>query len=227
MTEDTLRREIVKFGGLLYARGLAHGSAGNLSVRLDDGAILVTPTNSSLGSLTPERISKVSLDGDLMAGDPPSKEAFFHLAVYEERPAANAIVHLHSTYAVAVSCICHNDTVNVLPPLTAYQMMRVGPLPLVPYYRPGDRKLADAVRGLAGEHKAMLLANHGPIVSGTSLQDAVHAYEELEETAKLFFLIGNRPVSLLTCEEVSNLNEAFPASLGVAGGRLNRKPRTV
>jgi ribulose-5-phosphate 4-epimerase/fuculose-1-phosphate aldolase len=211
LNEDSLRADIVKFGALLYTRGLAHGSAGNLSVRLDDGAILVTPTNSSLGFLTPEQISKVSADGTHIGGDPPSKEAFFHLAVYDERPAAKAIVHLHSTHAVAISCLCHTDNSDVLPPLTAYQIMRIGRLPLVPYYRPGDRKLADAVRGLAGEHKAMLLANHGPIVSGKSLQDAVHAYEELEETAKLFFLVGNRPVSLLTCEAIAELNDVFPS----------------
>jgi ribulose-5-phosphate 4-epimerase/fuculose-1-phosphate aldolase len=210
LNEDGFRADIVKFGAMLYARGLAHGSAGNLSARLADGAILVTPTNSSLGFLTPEQISKVSADGTHVAGDPPSKEAFFHLAVYDERPAANAIVHLHSTHAVAVSCLCHADSSDVLPPLTAYQIMRIGRLPLVPYYRPGDRKLADAVRGLAAEHKAMLLANHGPIVSGKSLQDAVQAYEELEETAKLFFLIGDRPVSRLTCEAIADLNEAFP-----------------
>jgi ribulose-5-phosphate 4-epimerase/fuculose-1-phosphate aldolase len=211
LNEDSLRAEIVRYGALLYARGLAHGSAGNLSVRLDDGAILVTPTNSSLGFLTPEQISKVSAEGTHIAGDPPSKETFFHLAVYDERPTANAIVHLHSTHAVAVSCLCHADDSDVLPPLTAYQVMRIGRLPLVPYYRPGDRKLAEAVRGLAGDHKAMLLANHGPIVSGKSLQEAIHAYEELEETAKLFFLVGNRPVSLLTCEAIADLNEVFPS----------------
>lgn len=211
MNEDILRADIVRYGALLYTRGLAHGSAGNLSVRLDDGAILVTPTNSSLGFLKPEQISKVSAEGTHIAGDPPSKEAFFHLAVYDERPAANAIVHLHSTHAVAVSCLCHKDNSDVLPPLTAYQIMRIGRLPLVPYYRPGDRKLADAVRGLAGEHKAMLLANHGPIVSGKSLQDAIHAYEELEETAKLFFLVQSRPVSLLTCEAIAELNDVFPS----------------
>lgn len=211
MNEDILRADIVRYGALLYTRGLAHGSAGNLSVRLDDGAILVTPTNSSLGFLKPEQISKVSAEGTHIAGDPPSKEAFFHLAVYDERPAANAIVHLHSTHAVAVSCLCHKDSFDVLPPLTAYQIMRIGRLPLVPYYRPGDRKLADAVRGLAGEHKAMLLANHGPIVSGKSLQDAIHAYEELEETAKLFFLVQSRPVSLLTCEAIAELNDVFPS----------------
>jgi ribulose-5-phosphate 4-epimerase/fuculose-1-phosphate aldolase len=209
--ETRLRDEIVRTGALLYARGLAHGSAGNLSVRLDDGSILVTPTNSSLGGLDPGRISKVTPDGTLLCGDPPSKEAFFHLAVYEERPAACAIVHLHSTGAVAVSCLCHADTSNVLPSLTAYQMMRVGKLPLVPFFRPGDRKLADAVRAAARDHKAMLLANHGPIVAGRTLQDAVHAYEELEETAKVFFLIGNRPSSPLTCEQIDDLQRHFPS----------------
>jgi ribulose-5-phosphate 4-epimerase/fuculose-1-phosphate aldolase len=208
--EDELRAEIVKFGALLYGRGLAHGSAGNLSVKQEDGTILVTPTNSSLGFLSPGQISKVSAEGIHLAGDPPSKEAFFHLAVYQERPEASAIVHLHSTHAVALSCLCHEDTSDVLPPLTAYQIMRIGRLPLLPYFRPGDRKLADAVRQIAGGHKAMLLANHGPIVSGKSLQDAVHAYEELEETAKLVFLIGDRPVSRLTCEAIADLNEAFP-----------------
>ena len=210
MTEAKLRADIVRFGALLYARGLAHGSAGNMSVRLDDGTILVTPTNSSLGFLTDEQISKVSGDGTHISGDKPSKEAFFHLAVYDERPEAKAVVHLHSTHAVAISCLCHDDPSNVVPPLTAYQMMRVGPLPLVPYFRPGDIKLADAVRGYAKGNRAMLLANHGPIVAGASLQDAVHAYEELEETAKIFFLIGSRPASPLTCEAILDLNTAFP-----------------
>ncbi|KQS83576.1 MULTISPECIES: 3-oxo-tetronate 4-phosphate decarboxylase [unclassified Rhizobium] len=207
--EDEARAEIVRYGALLYERRLAHGSAGNLSVRLDDGSILVTPTNCSLGALTPEQISKVSPDGILLSGDPPSKESFFHLAVYAERPQAGAIVHLHSTHAVAVSCLCHDDTSNVLPPMTAYHVMRVGKLPLLPYYRPGDRRLADAVREAAKNHHAVLLANHGPIVSAKSLGEAVSIYEELEETAKLFFLVGNRPVSLLTCDEVTELEAAF------------------
>jgi ribulose-5-phosphate 4-epimerase/fuculose-1-phosphate aldolase len=207
--EDEARDEIVRFGALLYERRLAHGSAGNLSVRLEDGSILVTPTNSSLGALSPEQISKVSPDGILLTGAPPSKEAFFHLAVYAERPQAGAIVHLHSTHAVAVSCLCHDDTSNVLPPMTAYHVMRVGKLPLLPYYRPGDRRLADAVREAAKTHHALLLANHGPIVSAKSLGEAVSIYEELEETAKLFFLVGNRPVSLLTCDAVTELESAF------------------
>jgi len=212
MSDEARRREaMVRFGAILYQRGLAHGTAGNISVRLDDGSILVTPTNSCLGFLDPARISKVSSDGTPLSGDPPSKEAFFHLAVYEERKAAQAVVHLHCTHAVAVSCLCHEDTSNVLPPLTAYHVMRIGKLPLLPYYRPGDRALAEAVRGVARDHSAMLLANHGPIVSGKSLEEAVYSSEELEETAKLFFLIGERPSRPLTCEAVEELNRVFPS----------------
>ena len=211
MSDETILRDaIARFGVILYQRGLAHGTAGNISVRLGDGSILVTPTNSCLGFLDPARISKVAGDGTLLGGDPPSKESFFHLAVYEERQSARAVVHLHCTHSVAVSCLCYEDTSNVLPPLTAYHVMRIGKLPLVPYYRPGDRNLAEAVRSVAREHSSMLLANHGPIVSGKSLEEAVYNSEELEETAKLFLLISNRPSRPLTCEAVEELNRTFP-----------------
>jgi ribulose-5-phosphate 4-epimerase/fuculose-1-phosphate aldolase len=209
--EAELREKIVRIGALLYNRQLAHGSAGNLSVRLDDGSILVTPTNSCLGFLEPERISKLSATGDLLAGDPPSKEAFFHLAVYDERPSARAVVHLHSTYSVAASCLCHKNTEDALPPLTAYHVMRVGKLPLVGYFRPGDRALAEAVRSAAKGHRSMLLANHGPIVSGASLEEAMYAYVELEETAKLFFIIGDRKASPLNAEAIAEINRVFPS----------------
>jgi ribulose-5-phosphate 4-epimerase/fuculose-1-phosphate aldolase len=210
-TEQEMREKLVRIGALLYTRQLAHGSAGNLSVRLEGGEILVTPTNSCLGFLSADRISKLSATGEQLDGDPPSKEAFFHLAVYEQRPTARAVVHLHSTYSVATSCLCHEDTADVLPPLTAYHVMRVGKLPLIPYFRPGDRALADAVRVAAREHSAMLLANHGPIVAGKSLEEAMYAYEELEETAKIFFLLKDRAISPLTWEAVAELNRVFPS----------------
>lgn len=209
--EQELREKIVRLGALLYTRKLAHGSAGNLSVRLEGGEILVTPTNSCLGFLSPDRISKISPSGELLSGDPPSKEAFFHLAMYEQRPQARAVVHLHSTYSVALSCLRQEDEGDVLPPLTAYYIMRVGKLPLLPYFRPGDRALADAVSKAAREHSAMLLANHGPIVAAKSLEDAVYAYEELEETAKIFFLLKDRPISPLTLEAISELNKLYPS----------------
>ena len=212
MSEEAgLREELVRMGGLLYTRQLAHGTAGNLSVKLEDGNILVTPTNSSLGDLDADRISKLSPAGDLISGDKPSKEYFFHLAVFDERPAARAVVHLHSTYSVAVSCLSHPQADDVIPPLTAYYVMRVGRLPLVPYFRPGDRALADEVRKVSREHRSMLLANHGPIVSAASLREAVYAYEELEETAKLHLILGDRPTSPLNAEQVADLNRAFPS----------------
>ena len=211
ISEAVARDTLVEFGRFLYSRGLAHGSAGNLSVRLGDSAMLVTPTNSCLGRLTPERISKVAVDGTHLAGDPPSKETYVHLAVYAERSAANAIVHLHCTHSVAVSCLCHESPANVLPAITAYHVMRIGKLPLVPYFRPGDKRLAAAVREVAKDHTAMLLANHGPIVAGKSIEDAVYSAEELEETAKLFFLLDGRATRFLSLEQVRELETAFPS----------------
>jgi len=208
MNEQRLREAIVERGRSLYDRGYAHGSSGNLSARIDDG-ILVTPTGSSLGRLDPARIAKVDANGVHVTGDPPSKEAFLHLAMYAERASANAIVHLHCTCAVAISCLVHADPRNVLPPLTAYHVMRVGTLPLVPYFRPGDRALAEAVRRVAAKHRAVLLANHGPVVSGKSLDDAVDSAEELEQTAKLALLLGERPVSMLTPAQIADLEIAF------------------
>jgi len=193
----------------LYERGYAHGSSGNLSVRVDDG-VLVTPTGSCLGRLDPARISRIAPDGRTLSGDPPSKEAFLHLAVYASRPSARAIVHLHCTCAVAVSCLVHDDPGNVLPPLTAYHVMRVGTLPLVPYYAPGDRALAAAVGALAASHRAVLLANHGPVVAGTSLDDAVDSAEELEQTARLSLLLTNRATAPLSAEQVAALDARFP-----------------
>ena len=210
MNEQKLREALVERGRSLFDRGYAHGSSGNLSARVDNG-ILVTPTGSSLGRLDPARIAKVDGNGVHVTGDPPSKEAFLHLAMYAERAGAHAIVHLHCTCAVAVSCLTHADPRNVLPPLTAYHVMRVGTLPLVPYFRPGDRALAEAVRRVAAKHRAVLLANHGPVVSGRSLDDAVDSAEELEQTAKLALLLGERPVSLLTPAEIADLEAAFPS----------------
>ncbi len=205
------REELVRMGRLLYTRQLAHGTAGNLSLRLAGGEVLVTPTNSSLGDLDADRISKISHEGELLSGDKPSKEHVFHLAVFEERPDARAVVHLHSTYSVAVSCLHHERTDDVLEPLTAYYVMRVGKLPLVPYFPPGDRALADEVRQVSRGHRSMLLANHGPIVSGASLREAVHAYEELEETAKVSLILGDRPTSPLDAAQVAELHRTFPS----------------
>ena len=208
MKESEIRQQMVATGESLFNRGLTAGSSGNLSVRLADGW-LITPTNASLGRLDPARISKLDSKGNLLAGDLPSKEAFLHLAMYEQRPYDNGIVHLHSTYSAAVSCMAGLPADDCLPPLTAYFVMKVNRLPLIPYYRPGDLELAEAVRKLAANHHAILLANHGPVVSGVSLEAAVYAMEELEETAKLFLLLKGQKISPLNEEQIATLKTVF------------------
>ena len=170
----------------------------------------MTPTGSSLGDLDPARLSKIGFDGRHIGGDAPTKESFLHIAMYEERPRAGAVVHLHSTHSAAVSCMADLDPKNILPPLTAYYVMRVGILPLVPYFAPGDINLAKAVKELASAHHAVMLANHGPVVAGATLEDAVYATEELEETAKLFLLLREMKTRPLTEEEVEELRRRFP-----------------
>lgn len=209
MTESQLREHICLLGKSLYERGYTHGSTGNLSVRCDDGWLL-TPTNACLGRLDPARLSKMNWDGKLLAGDAPSKESFLHLSVYEQRSKLSAIVHLHSTYSTAISVLPNVDPDAVLPPLTAYYVMRVGNLRLLPYYKPGDKTLAAAVGAAAKSHHAILLANHGPIVAGTSLDAAVDAVEELEQTAKLYLLLRGEQPRILTAEQVEELRAAYP-----------------
>jgi 3-dehydro-4-phosphotetronate decarboxylase len=207
LSESKLRDEICRLGESLFTRGLTFGSAGNISARLEDGW-LMTPTNFSLGRLDPAELSKLDANGKLVSGKPPTKETFLHRAMYSERPQAGAVVHLHSTYSVAVSALADIDEANVLPPITAYYVMRVGRLPLVGYYPPGDLALADAVQRLAGKHHAVLLANHGPVVAGSTLDTAANAIEELEETAKLFLLLRGSKIRMLTDEQVAALKPA-------------------
>lgn len=210
MNERELREQIALVGKSIFDRGLTAGSSGNISVKLPDG-MLVTPTNSCLGRLDPERISKVSQQGNVLEGDTPSKEAFLHSSMYVSRPDDQSIVHLHSTYSVAVSCLADIDHSNVLPPITAYYVMRVGTLPLVPYFPPGDEALAEAVSKAAKNAKAVLLSNHGPVISGKSLDSAANAMEELEETAKLFLMLRNENTRFLGPSEVAELRNRFPS----------------
>jgi ribulose-5-phosphate 4-epimerase/fuculose-1-phosphate aldolase len=209
MNESQLREEICRLGASIYERGLTHGSTGNVSAKCGDGWLL-TPTGSNLGRLDPARLSKLDWKGNLVSGDAPSKEAFLHLAMYEERSKNAAVVHLHSTHSVAVSVLDDVDPADVLPPLTAYYVMRIGSLPLVPYYAPGDMALAQAVRGFAGKHHALLLANHGPVVAGSSLSAAADAVEELEATAKLYLLLRHEKPRCLTQEQVAELRRKHP-----------------
>lgn len=206
LSEETrLRDEIVGVGKSLFDRLFTFGSTGNISARLSSGELLMTPTNASLGSLDPARLSKFSAEGVHVGGDKPTKEAFLHRCMYCEQRTAGAVVHLHSTHAVAVSILDGLDPEDVLPPLTAYYIMRVGRLPLVPYFPPGDAALAEAVALKARDSHAVLLANHGPVVAGKTLREAQYATEELEETAKLFLMLDGRPIRPLRPEEVSAL----------------------
>jgi ribulose-5-phosphate 4-epimerase/fuculose-1-phosphate aldolase len=192
-------------GASIFSRGLTFGSSGNISVRVAEGGWLMTPTNASLGELDPARLSRIDEDGNLLGGDAPTKEAFLHRVMYQNRSDARAVVHLHSTHSVAVSCLADVDPNDALPPITAYYVMRVGRLPLVPYFPPGDVRLAEAVRPLVSKHHAVLLANHGPVVAGTSLTAASGAIEELEETARLYLLLKGQRVRFLTPDQVQEL----------------------
>jgi ribulose-5-phosphate 4-epimerase/fuculose-1-phosphate aldolase len=210
MTDETrLRDEICRIGRSLFDRGLTAGSSGNISARLPEGGWLMTPTNASLGTLDPARLSRFDAGGRFVSGDAPTKEQFLHFAMYDERSTAGAVVHLHSPHSTAVSILRDIDPADVLPALTAYHVMRVGRLPLVPYFAPGDPDLAQAVRALAGRHHAVLLANHGPVVAGTSLADAQYATEELEQTARLYLLLQGHAIRPLTPDQIADLITRF------------------
>ena len=210
MTEARLREEVCWFGKSIFDRGLTAGSSGNISVRVD-GGFLMTPTNSCLGRLDPAALSKVDASGNTISGDKPTKEAFLHLSMYAERPTAGAIVHLHSTHSVAVSVLADTDPLNPIPPITAYYVMKIGRLALLPYYAPGDMTLANAVREVARGHHAVLLSNHGPVIAGKDLETAVYATEELEETAKLYLLLRGNKLKLLSAEQQADLERRFPS----------------
>jgi ribulose-5-phosphate 4-epimerase/fuculose-1-phosphate aldolase len=200
-----LRDTISRAGRSLHERRLTFGSSGNISVRLSDGTMLMTPTNVSLADLDPEKLSRFSAEGVHVDGDKPTKEAFLHTCMYCRRPSSNAVVHLHSTHAVAVSILADTDPADVLPPLTAYYVMRVGRLPMVPYFAPGDAALARAVDAVAADNHAILLANHGPVVAGATLAEAQYAIEELEETARLFLMLRGERLRPLTAEQADAL----------------------
>lgn len=205
MTELEQKQQMVALARSLFERGYTVGGAGNLSVRLDENRILVTPTGSSLGRLEADRLSVLDMQGNVLSGDKPSKESVFHLAMYQKNPDCQAIVHLHSTYLTALSCLENLDTENAMRAFTPYYVMRIGKLPVIPYYRPGDINIARELGERALDGKAFLLANHGVVVTGENLVDAVDNTEELEETAKLHFILQGQKVRYLTDDEVNDL----------------------
>ncbi|MBB5577610.1 MULTISPECIES: 3-oxo-tetronate 4-phosphate decarboxylase [Rhizobium] len=209
-SESKVREDIVRLSRSLYERGFSVGSAGNISAAVDDG-ILMTPTNSCLGFLDPAQISKISRGGRHVSGDKPSKEIFLHSAFYETRPETGAVVHLHSTFATALSCLDDTNPDDCIPPLTPYVVMRVGQVKLIPYIRPGDEKAGHLIRELGGRYAAVLLENHGPVVTGRDICSAVYAAEELEETAKLLVLLRGAPARFLSDANVAELKAVFAA----------------
>jgi 3-dehydro-4-phosphotetronate decarboxylase len=208
--EAKLREDICLMAKSLFDRGLTAGASGNISARLSDGRLLVTPTGSSFGRLDPARLSLFDADGMLIGGDKPTKEMPLHQAFYETRPAkTGAVVHLHSCHSVALSLLPEVDPDNMLPPLTAYSIMRLGKVKLLPYFMPGDPAMGDAIRGLAGKRSAVMLAHHGPVVAGKDLEAAVYAIEELEETAKLALLTRGANPAMLSAAEIGGLVRKF------------------
>ncbi|WP_070965628.1 aldolase [Vibrio sonorensis] len=207
MNEQKQREQLVSLAKSMFDRGYATGGAGNISVKVDDELLLTTPTGSSLGRLAAENLSLVNMDGEHLSGEKPSKEVTFHIEIYRHRPQAKAIVHLHSTYLTALSCLDNLDRRNVIKPFTPYYVMRIGKLPLVDYLNPGDKRIGAELAKLAPDYRAYLLANHGPVVTGKDLLDAVDNAEELEETAKLYFLLRGGGVSYLTEENIEILTK--------------------
>ncbi|MDG6895078.1 aldolase [Volucribacter amazonae] len=205
MKEQQQKQQMVELARSLFERGYSVGGAGNLSVRLDAQRILVTPTGSSLGRLQADRLSVLDMQGNLLEGDKPSKESVFHLAMYQTNPTCQAIVHLHSTYLTALSCLQGLNPDNAMQAFTPYYVMRVGQLPIIPYYPPGDINIARELGERANTAKAFLLANHGVVVTGSDLIDAVDNCEELEETAKLYFILQGQAIRYLSDDEVNFL----------------------
>lgn len=205
--ENALREEICDVGGSLYSRGYTVGSAGNISARLDDGW-LITPTDACLGRLDPAAISKVSLAGEWVSGDKPSKTLALHRQVYDRNPGVGGVVHTHSTHLVALTLagVWHQD--DILPPLTPYQVMKVGRIPLIPYERPGSPKVAERVAQLANSVRGVMLERLGPVVWESSVSRASYALEELEETARLWLMSNPKPAPLDQAA-LDELHEAF------------------
>ena len=208
--EARLRESICLMAKSMFDRGLTGGSSGNISARLSDGRLLVTPTGSSFGNLDPAKLSLFDQQGNFVGGDKPTKEMPLHAAFYETRAAkTGAVVHLHSCHSVALSMLPDVDPDNMLPPLTAYSIMKLGKVKLLPYFIPGDPAMGDAIRGLAGKRSAVMLANHGPVVAAKDLEAAVYAVEELEETAKLAMLTRGLKPNMLTEAQIRQIVDKF------------------
>lgn len=209
MSEISLRELICTLAKSMFDRGLTGGSTGNISARTEDGGLLVSPTGTSFGRLDPARLSRFDSTGRLIDGDQPTKEMPLHAAFYDTRSTAGAVVHLHSCHSVAWSLMPDADTDNFLPPLTPYAIMKLGKVKLLPFFRPGDPAMGDAVRGLAGKRSAVMLANHGPVVAGKDIEAACSAIEELEDTARLAMMMRGIQARKLNPAQINELVTHF------------------
>ena len=207
--ENKLRDEICDIGRLLYGRGYTVGSAGNISARLDDGW-LITPTDACLGRLDPSDIAKVNLAGEWVSGSKPSKTLALHREVYDRNPTVGGVVHTHSTHLVALTLAGVWQEDNILPPLTPYQVMKVGQIPLIGYERPGSPKVAQRVAQLANSVRGVMLERLGPVIWESSVAKAAYALEELEETARLWLMTNPKPAPLDQAS-LDELREVFGA----------------
>jgi len=205
--EQALRNEICQVGADLFIRGYTSGTAGNISARLEDGW-LITPTDACLGHLQPAHIAKVDLNGEWVSGNKPSKTLQLHRQIYDRNPEARGIVHTHSTNLVQLTLngVWQDD--SILPPLTPYQVMKVGRIPLIRYRRPGHKSVAEEVAAIANEVRGVMLERLGPVIWGATVSSASFSLEELEETARLWLSSMVKPTALSE-EAVHELCEHF------------------
>ena len=206
MENETLfRQKLVDAGQMICSAGLSRGSAGNISLLLPNGNILVTPTGSSLANLDPEHLSLVSPSNQLLSGEPPTKEVSMHLAYYQASSTIGAVIHVHSPYAVAVSCLVDLNMDDCLPPITPYFVMRIGRLSVIPYFPPGSRAIAENIKKRIAGHVATLLSNHGPVITGINIPAAINNSNELEDACRLHILLQGMKMRKLTEDEQNEL----------------------
>jgi ribulose-5-phosphate 4-epimerase/fuculose-1-phosphate aldolase len=218
MNETQAREEICRVGKSLFDRGYVHATAGNVSVRLNDG-FLITPTDACLGFLDPAQLAKVDMQGQQVSGARASKTLALHQRIYESArrfdPGTRCVIHTHSTHCVALTL--HNEQIELLPPLTPYFVMKVGHVPVIPYHRPGDPAAAEVVAqtiGRFGEQgkpiRAVMLSRLGPNVWQDSPMAAMATLEELEETARLA-VFKPQGIEPLTEAQIEELRQSFDA----------------
>ena len=205
---NRLREEVCRVGASLYARGYAHATAGNISVRTDTG-FLITPTDACLGHLDPARLAEVDASGAQTGGDLASKTLALHRRIYAADLEARCVIHTHATHLVALTLAGVWSTDDIVPPITPYYVMKVGHVPLIAYHRPGDpaageevaRRIA-AMRDAGTPIRAVMLERLGPNVWHRSPAEASAVLEELEETARLWLMVRPAPLQLAQIEEL-------------------------